>query len=307
MDEARIADKIARDLMAKAKKGWYHFSVDGKVPSSMAALKRSDGAILVGSEKLYQHYLDKIATPYGVSDDYNFIHRLKIPVTFDEGKDRGSAFWHMVDKGWAWVYAKPSDFELVDGNVPRFEESGTYEPDMPEWVADDIDRYTDQHGRNLKPATVKWLQENMPSSAKTVYRGIGISKGEFRGGIPELNKILKKWTGISSVEELQRGAPVRMRKGKMSSWSTTPQTAKAFSISGIKLLVKAKAPAAKVILDFTEFSPQAKSKYRFRSQNEVVLSGAIDGKVASIVVDKPTAEWLMEHGYGVDRNGIYEL
>jgi len=223
---------------------------------------------------------------------WEYIDRSKI-------KNQWDGFYHFKKKDqYVWAYVNPSEFKLIDGNVMRFEESGDVEAEFPEWVMDDLLRYTDMSGKNLKPATVKWLKENVPSKNRKLYRGMSFN-------YPDDD--ISKWIGVSDITDVRRGARVRIRRGRMSSWSVTPQTAKAFAMSGIKLLVAANVPASKIIIDFTQLSSKVKGELPFRAQNEVIVTGAVDSKIVGISVNSGTTKWLEKHGYGVDRNGIYAI
>ena len=186
---------------------------------------------------------------------------------------------------------------LVDGTVMRTSQDD-YEDRVitfPDYVREELTRYTQMSNRRMNSSAVEWMKENTPKPYKTVrlYRGFHIPIGNE--SIQDIMKNLFRWTGLRSLEELRRGVPVKIKRGKESSWSTSPQVATSFMDipnaeygESISVLVKADIPADRVVLDFNELPMSFRRSFPFHGQGEVVVdSGPVIGTVASVFAQNP--------------------
>lgn len=232
---------------------------------------------------------------------------------FDGYIDRNNnpyAFWSKI-KG---------NIYLADGNIKRFGEEDNFDinyDSIPQWVIDELNRYTDNAKKRLNKEVKKWCYENLPVKSKRLYRGMSIQFDDWGDysevSIDGINKILKRQMG-TSLDGLRRMASVKLKRGKESSWSTTPQIAREFgngmAMSSIGFLFTFDAPKDKIVIDFTELPVHIKKKLnRFHSQNEVIIdTGAIPATLNAIWIDKPFEKWLNANGYGFSaKKGVFKL
>ena len=206
--------------------------------------------------------------------------------------------------------------KLIDGNIKRFgKENNIIDFKPPDFVEDELNHYTALYGRKLKLNTKNWLKNNTPKpyKSKTLYRSFHI---EFKTDLDTDHemKILKrnlfKFIGVKKLEDLYIGNTVIMKRDKESSWSTDPQIARNFasgmSQAEINILIKAEVNAENIILDFSELPLKYKSRFKFHSQNEVIVDDVnIDATINSIWFDSDMIGFLQKQGYKVTQNGIF--
>ena len=140
---------------------------------------------------------------------------------------------------------------LVDGSAMRTRSIGAVPPqpdfDFPDWVFAEVTRYTDAANRKMDPKVISWLKMNAPKSyaTKRVYRGFGF---DFNGAsLSSVTSDLRQMSGYMSFSDVGIGTAFTIRRGKESSWSSSPMAARNF-ISGrsahdIDFLVKATFPS----------------------------------------------------------------
>lgn len=184
---------------------------------------------------------------------------------------------------------------LVDGTVMRTSQDDHEDRvfTLPDYVREELTRYTQMSNRRLYKGVVEWLKENAPKPYKTVrlYRGFQIPIENE--STQDITKNLFRWTGLRSLEELRRGVPVKIKRSKESSWSTSPQVATSFMAKSkygdsISVLVKADVPADRVVLDFNELPMSFRRDFPFHGQGEVVVdSGPVIGTIASVFAQNP--------------------
>lgn len=184
---------------------------------------------------------------------------------------------------------------LVDGTVMRTSQDDHEDRviTFPEYIQEELTRYTQMSNRRMNSGVVEWLKKNAPKPYKTIrlYRGFDIPIENE--STQDITKNLFRWTGLRSLEELRRGVPVKIKRGKESSWSTSPQVATSFMVkseygSSISVLVKADVPADRVVLDFNELPMSFRRNFPFHGQGEVIVdSGPVIGTVASVFAQNP--------------------
>ena len=198
-------------------------------------------------------------------------------------------------------------FTLVDGNMKRFVKDTDGDFTLPDWVEKELQRYTENAGKKMRADVKEWLIKNTPKpySTKRIYRGVGTQFDDYgdwsKVTIDMVNKRVKKYFG-KSLTEIGKGSKIEVKRGKESSWSTTPQISNEFARSlaekSINVLVWTEIPASKVIIDFTELPKKLKDKFKFSGQNEVIVdTEAIPATVSMIWCDKKFVEWLKTKGY----------
>lgn len=189
---------------------------------------------------------------------------------------------------------------LVDGNVIRLEKSNNLNNDFnfPEWIKTELIRYTDSANSKMKKDVKEWLKENSPKAkTKKIYRGFGIYDDNDK-----IEKLLYKMTGFRKLEDIKLYSQIEIKRGKESSWSTSPiiarEFAKGMSEGRINFLVEYIAKDNEIIIDFTELTEEQKSDFIYRNQNEIILdTGKYKAKIIGLWCDSYFIKWLNDNGY----------
>ncbi len=222
-----------------------------------------------------------------------------------------------------WDIAK--DAQLVGGNEKRFGiKSETETFDMPEWVLDELIRYTNDASKKMNLEVKEWLKKNSPkpSTNTQIYRSFGIELHDWSkydktsdaiiNEPLKLSKYLYRLTGLKKLEDFKKGEFVNVKRGKESSWSHTAlisrQFARGLASGSINLLVKYDVSPDEIVIDFTQLPESLKKKFKFRNQNEVILdTGAYKAEIADIWLDEGMIAWLNENGYTwIPKKGIFK-
>jgi len=206
------------------------------------------------------------------------------------------------------AFAKRGGLELVDGNAHRnAADPVAGELVLPGFVRDALDRYTEDPGRRIPKDAVAWCQENLPSRARDVYRGQALTInewGEYWDPAKVSNYLFRR-VGVRSLLEVYRGAQLKIKRGKTSSWSTAATIAREFGAgmaSGdVNLLIKASVQAKDVVIDFTLLPDSLRRTFRHWTQNEVILRvGTFKAVVNDITVGSKMVEHLPRLGLSWD-------
>lgn len=128
-----------------------------------------------------------------------------------------------------------------------------------------------------------------------------------------VEKGIYRYFGVKKLEDLKKGANIKLKRGKESSWSTSPIIASNFSKSlsekNINVLVEAKIQAKDIVIDFNLLPKEfLKKHFRFWNQNEIIVdTGSIDCTIKNIWTDErfkkgKYTEWLKQNGYQFNAN-----
>jgi hypothetical protein len=230
---------------------------------------------------------------------YDFVGKDCIP-----NKDRVYAFYDNVK----------DDLVLFDGMViraalPETDEYSKVDFEIPDWVLDELHRYTLSPSVRINKHVVTWLEINFkkPYETKTLYRGMGIHFDD-NPTVQHCNKILKQRCSIS-LEGIKQYNNVVLKRGKASSWSTTPIISKGFATgmaqADVNFLFKAEIPADQILVDFTILPDELKTKFKYHMQNECILNtGSISATISDIWYDRRFTAWLNENGYTIKNRNI---
>jgi hypothetical protein len=195
-----------------------------------------------------------------------------------------------------WADVIRATAECVDGNAMRFVKEAPTDQvstDLPPKVLEELAAYTQTFGGKLSTATKAWLQENCPPpySSVKVYRGITI-KGET---VQEANASVQAFLGLPTVLDVHKGSDVVLKRGKASSWTTTPQISREFANLGgmLQVMVQAELKPKQIAVDLNLLPLSARMKLRQFSQNEVIAApGKIPAKILSVGLGKSLASML---------------
>jgi len=216
----------------------------------------------------------------------------------------------IVDRhvNYVWTDIVLNQGTIVDGAAQRIDAGpGAEGFTMPDWVIDELLRYTKNPGKRMKKPVKEWLLENSPKdyTQVTVYRGFGTQVddwGDYSGvTMADVKKRLFRRTGVRDLTKLHVGDKIKVKRGKESSWSVSAQVATNFAAGqakkSINWLVKAVVPASKVVIDFNELPRELRQKFPFHGQGEVIVDkGVHQGMVSMTWVDQGFETWLAEHG-----------
>jgi len=208
-----------------------------------------------------------------------------------------------------------SSLDLIDGTVKRGERDDLPDPSdelLPEDVLYDLMNYTFAAEKELKPKTIKYLQRHYPSKGTlTLYRGFN---KVIRYPSDYRDKFFLALFGVKRLDQIRVGAKVVYDRAALytqgkdhSSWSYTPQMAAEFSrTADIEVLLKARVPGRKVIIDMARLHREDQEKFPFLWQNEVIVDGKVNAKISQLKLQGGTLlSWLKEQGYEyVPRKGI---
>ena len=227
---------------------------------------------------------------------------------------------HLRNSSQIFVDVIKAHAVLVDGLSKRTDTGPKEENQIvfPNWVLDELTRYTDDASKRMKAGVLEWLMENSPKpyANRRVYRGFGTQIDDF-GDYSKLtlalvNKQLFSRTGIRDIGQVRVGGKITVKRGKESSWSASPQVAMNFA-SGmaektINFLVKAEVSASRVVIDFTELPTTIRKSFKYHGQAEVIVSpGPTEGVLSTLWLDKKFIAWLDSHGYDfVPQRGIFK-
>lgn len=257
----------------------------------------------------YPKTKEKLTNFFGVNSDvterilkYND-SKLDIIRRFDEGElfDLMKQFNGVyIDDEHVFVFEDVYlNSKLVDGISVRFPNKGI-ETDVvfPDFVIDELLRYTNIANIKLNKEVKEWLKLNAPKPKEpiTLYRGISIDtfpdyNDDIIGNPNKLGHLLNMRLGVRKIEDIHKGANIISKRGKESSWSYKPQIAKAF-ITGIgsediNVLVKAIINPEDIIVDFTMFPSSIIDKFKYRYQNEVIVdTGKYSGTIVDVYLSK---------------------
>lgn len=185
--------------------------------------------------------------------------------------------------------------KLIDGMSVRYPNKGI-EDDIifPDFVIDELIRYTNISNIKLKKDVKEWLKLNAPKPTEPIilYRGVSIDtfpnyNDDIVGNPEKLSSLLNLRLGVKKLEDIHKGANVIAKRGKESSWSYKPQIAKSF-ISGagkedINVLVKSTIKPEDIIVDFTMIPNSILDRFVYRYQNEVIVdTGKYNGKITEL-------------------------
>lgn len=203
-----------------------------------------------------------------------------------------------------------NDMKLVDGNVVRFgkperAEEGSY----PGWVIDSLVAFTKDAGKRLPRGVVQWLQENTPREDHyRLYRGTGLffnttfgwwgGDNEDKPSEEEFDKVLKRRFGLT-LDQVNKGSQVKVKRSKPSSWSLTPQVAREFTAGmanrDLNFLIVAEVPGDKVVVDLTKVPEDVQKQLLYPNQNEVILAtGTIQGTINDVWTSEKFDHWFAE-------------
>ena len=229
--------------------------------------------------------------------------------------------------------------ELVDGSVfrtdsgPKEENRGkadealetfSYErnlfPKSQLGVEKELARYKDTANTKMNIEVKKWLLEHSPKpyASKRIYRGFTVptsfsyAPDWFTLTVDAAEKLLYKYTGLRHIDQIRVGAHIVVKRGKESSWSTSPMVAANSSTNGgvtedMNFLVKTDIPASQVVIDFTELPADMRSQFQYPGQAEVIVDiGAIPCTISRFFIHPKFNKWLDQNGYEyVAQKGIY--
>lgn len=209
---------------------------------------------------------------------------------------------------------------LVDGASKRTDTGPKEENQIvfPDWVLDELVRYTNDASKRMKSGVLDWLLANSPKSysSRRVYRGFGTQIDDFGDysnlTIAAVNKQLFSRTGIRDIGQVRVGGKILVKRGKESSWSASPQVAMNFASGqaekSINFLVKAEVPADRVVLDFTELPVTIRRSFKFHGQAEVIIApGPTEGVLSTLWLDKRFIAWLDTQGYDfAPQRGVFK-
>lgn len=205
------------------------------------------------------------------------------------------------------------DSTIVSGNEKTFGINRNIKDDnFPEYVMEELIRYTDTAGTKMKKDVKEWLKENSPKSNQPIslYRGFSLELAQFEiydeksliNNPDKLEKYLYRLTGLRKLEDFKKGNYATVKRAKESSWSHTPVIAKQFASSiassSLNILVKYEARPEDIIIDFTYLPDNIKKQFKYRNQNEVILeTGSYKSKIINIWISKYLEKWLNDNGY----------
>lgn len=180
--------------------------------------------------------------------------------------------------------------KLLDGNLIRHPLKSTdFNIEIPEWVIDELQRYTKDPLKRINATVKQWLKENLklPYSSITLYRGVGTDLNDWGDytsvTIDSINKKLKSRFGLS-LKTIEREGNIISKRGKESSWSTKSEIASRF-VSGmaekdINFIIHTTVDASMIVVDFNELPDKYKDEFAYINQHEVILdTGTITGKI----------------------------
>ena len=222
-----------------------------------------------------------------------------------------------------WDIAKYS--KLIGGNELLFgKKSPIKDFELPEWIFDELIRYTNDASKKMNLKVKEWLQENSPKSSDPirVYRAFSIDLADWSDYSKnsnaivndpiKLSKYLYRLTGLKNLTDFIKEHNITIKRGKESSWSHTAliarQFAKGLASASINILVKYEVQPKDIIIDFTLLPEHIKKEFKFRNQNEVILDkGAYQGVIDDIWIDKGFSKWLIENDYiWISKKGIFK-
>lgn len=205
--------------------------------------------------------------------------------------------------------------KLVDGNGLRFD-TGSRENniELPDYIISELIRYTNDASKKMNSYVKEWLLNNFskPYNSIKLYRAVGYQFddwGDFdEVKLKNVEKTIYRYFGVRKLEDLKLGARIELKRGKESSWSTSPviaiNFAKGLAEKNINVLVEATIPAKNIIIDFNLLPKELlKKEFRFWNQNEVIVdTGSINCVIKNIWTDEKFkkqkyTEWLEQNGY----------
>lgn len=184
--------------------------------------------------------------------------------------------------------------KLINGMAVKFKLNDSDENndiEFPEYVIDELIRYTDLSNRKLNERAKDWLIKYAPKPKEpiTLYRGISIDlfpnyNDSIVSDSKKLSSLLYRRIGVKEIKDLKKGFEIEAKRGKESSWSYYPEIAKAFILGmgkdDVNLLVKSVIKPEDIIVDLTLLPKKVKDKLDFIYQNEVIVNV---GKYKSII------------------------
>lgn len=205
----------------------------------------------------------------------------------------------------------PNNLKLVDGAAIRNNIGTEDNLVIPDFVIEGLKVYTDMSNKRLKPNVKDWLLVNTPKpyNSITIYRGTstGFEVLDYDSSKIEPKEwlsVLKKRYGIKSFDDLRQGAKITMKRGKESSWSTSPLVAQNFGSGGeVNLMVKAEVPASQVIIDFNQLPKNTLTKhFKFFPQSEIIIDkGPIEATISTIYYSEQMINWAKDNGIVLPR------
>jgi len=212
---------------------------------------------------------------------------------------------------WADFEKIKNNLTLIDGMLKRFSKDSNIDIEFPKFVVDELKKYTNSAEVKMNKGVKEWLKTNLSKQyeSKKIYRGFGLDIDDIvsyeEATIEYILKKIKKYIGLKNIEDIYVGNKILLSRGKESSWSTTPQIAKTFtmSLNSINFLVCTSIKPEQVIIDFTELSYETKKQFQFHGQNEVIVdTGKLSATISEIWVSKKMKKWLLDHGYDYIKN-----
>lgn len=223
--------------------------------------------------------------------------------------------------------------KLIGGTEKLLGKKSDIEMEIPDYVIDELVRYTNSAGKKLNPYVKKWLKENSPKppDGTRLYRSFKLDLSDWGSYDKEktwgkdktptdalvfypekMKKYLYRLTGLKELTDFKRFGDIIVKRGKESSWTYNAQISKPFveglASSSINVLVKYNIKKEDVLVDFTLLPEKYKHNFKFKNQNEVILdTGSYKGKIQEIWLDDKFIKWLEENGYKFNnRIGIYK-
>jgi len=225
------------------------------------------------------------------------------------------------------------DLKLIGGTEKLLARKSDIDIEIPNYVIEELIRYTNDAGKKINPYVKKWLKENAPKppTGTRLYRSFKLDLSDWGSYdkdktwgkdkrptdalvyYPEkLRKYLYRLTGLKELTDFKRFGEITVKRGKESSWTYNAQVSKPFAefmaSSSINVLVKYDTKPGDVVVDFTLIPEKYKKDFKYKNQNEVILeTGSYKSTIQEIWLDDKFIEWLEENGYKFNnRIGIYK-
>jgi hypothetical protein len=212
-----------------------------------------------------------------------------------------------------WPEVVQTHAVLVDGHAMRHQDDRAdtnVDLTPPSGVIDDLQEYTTYLDHTLRPETIRWLERHytVPYNQTRLYRGFDmrIYPQPMGYSIDAMNRALGDYMDVT-VDRLHQGASVDITRGKVSSWSRTPEVARAFGPNrdeaddSIRVMVKTTAGPDDILLDFTTLPDSLLEQFEafgLVTLNEVLLKeGPVEAILDGVYADGGTVDWFHQQGY----------